>query len=279
MGSQESPERPRTAFRRRSRREHVFVATVRELVADLLAHGVPANQIAWRLRVAPPTVAHHIRALRRQTEPKEHDRDDSPPITVDRVRTRELVAQLLAGGLSRAEIARRLGVTKPTVSYHARRLHEPVEESCARRYDWEAIQRHYDEGHSVRECQKRFGFSKSAWHGAVRRGVVVARPAGMPLTELLVSNRPRGRFNIKARLVAAGIKDGRCEVCGLVEWRGKPLSMSLHHVNGDRHDNRLENLRLLCPNCHSQTDTFAGRNRPSETGFTPTGTGSCVARD
>lgn len=55
--------------------------------------------------------------------------------------------------------------------------------------------------------------------------------------------------------------NARCEKCGLDEWRGSPLSLALHHVNGDRHDNRLANLQLLCPNCHSQTDNFAGRNR------------------
>ena len=48
--------------------------------------------------------------------------------------------------------------------------------------------------------------------------------------------------------------------CGLTSWRGKPLALALHHINGDRLDNRLENLALLCPNCHSQTDNFSGRN-------------------
>lgn len=51
------------------------------------------------------------------------------------------------------------------------------------------------------------------------------------------------------------------ETCGLEEWLGRPLSMALHHVNGEDADNRLENLQMLCPNCHSQTENFAGRNR------------------
>lgn len=66
---------------------------------------------------------------------------------------------------------------------------------------------------------------------------------------------------MKERLLRSGVKTGACEVCGLREWHGRPLSLALHHVNGDGLDNRLENLQLLCPNCHSQTVNFAGRNR------------------
>ena len=60
-------------------------------------------------------------------------------------------------------------------------------------------------------------------------------------------------------MIRAGLKENRCENCGITEWLGKPLSMELHHVNGDGRDNRLENLQLLCGNCHAQTDNWGGR--------------------
>ena len=52
-----------------------------------------------------------------------------------------------------------------------------------------------------------------------------------------------------------------CGICGLgPEWNGMVLVLQIDHINGDSTDSRLENLRFLCPNCHSQTETFAGRN-------------------
>jgi hypothetical protein len=171
-----------------------------------------------------------------------------------------MVAQLLAEGCSQNEVARRLAISKSTVAYHARRLGRPVDERCNRRYDWAEVQRYYDAGHSVALCQARFGFSRETWNAARKRGAVTARPIGKPLEQLLVEGKT-SRFNLKRRLLATGLKTNRCEACGLTTRRGEPISMALHHVNGDGRDNRLANLMLMCPNCHSQTDNFSGRNR------------------
>ena len=166
---------------------------------------------------------------------------------------------MLDFGVGTNEIARALGIHASTVSYHKAKLGYSMEDSCAARYDWAAIQHYYDEGHSVLECIEQFGFSRWAWAYAVKRGAITPRPQTMPLDELLTA-APRSRNNIKQRLIAAGIKRNACEECGIGRWRDQALSLCLHHVNGDRHDNRLENLQLLCPNCHSQTPNFGSKN-------------------
>jgi len=239
----------------------VFVREIRDQIAELLDDGLSLNEIARRLGVAGPTVGYHV-ARMRSVETASRAADDPPsppPAARGQVGTRERVAVMLEQGFSRAETARRLGLTKSTVSYHARRLGTVVDARCARRYDWEAIQRYYDLGHSVRDCRAQFGFSMQTWHAAVQRGAIRSRPAALPMEELLVAGTYRSRHNLKLRLLNEGMKSRRCEECGLSDWRERPISLALHHVNGDRHDNRLSNLKLLCPNCHSQTSNFAGR--------------------
>jgi hypothetical protein len=64
---------------------------------------------------------------------------------------------------------------------------------------------------------------------------------------------------LRLKLLEDQVKERRCERCSNAEWLGEPIPVELHHVNGDRFDNRLENLQLLCPNCHALTDNHSGR--------------------
>lgn len=84
----------------------------------------------------------------------------------------------------------------------------------------------------------------------------------IPLEKILIKNSDFQSYKLKKRLFAAGLKPKHCEEC---DWAEKTpdgyLPLELDHINGDRHDNRIENLRILCPNCHSLKSTHRGRNR------------------
>lgn len=66
---------------------------------------------------------------------------------------------------------------------------------------------------------------------------------------------------LRKRLLSAGVFKHVCLMCQNTEWLGQPIPLELEHINGDSNDNRLENLRLLCPNCHAQTPTYRGKNQ------------------
>lgn len=80
------------------------------------------------------------------------------------------------------------------------------------------------------------------------------------LAEVLVRDSSYPRKDVKRRLLAEGLKEPVCELCGQDEiWRGRPMAMILDHINGVRDDHRLENLRFVCPNCAATLDTHCGR--------------------
>jgi hypothetical protein len=99
-------------------------------------------------------------------------------------------------------------------------------------------------------------FSGMAW----RRGSRVPVTPAFPLEKILVVGRFTPTNKLKQRLLETGLKQSRCEICDRTTWNGGSIPLELDHINGRRDDNRLGNLRLLCPNCHAQTPTYRGRN-------------------
>jgi hypothetical protein len=96
------------------------------------------------------------------------------------------------------------------------------------------------------------------WRRGKRDGFATRR---QPLDEILTQHSQyTTTSHLRARLLRSGLLENQCVICGLSEWLGAPLTLHLDHVNGVHDDQRLENLRLLCPNCHSQTETYCGRN-------------------
>lgn len=83
----------------------------------------------------------------------------------------------------------------------------------------------------------------------------------IPLVDILVKNSTYVSTNsLRLRLIKENIFEAKCSKCEYKEWQGLPIPLQLDHINGVRNDNRIENLRLLCPNCHAQTDTYCGKN-------------------
>jgi hypothetical protein len=84
-------------------------------------------------------------------------------------------------------------------------------------------------------------------------------------TKQKIENGTVDHRTVRAHLLKE--RGSKCEECGIFEWLGKPITMEMDHINGDHKDHSLANLKLLCPNCHSQTPTYKSRNRGNGRAF------------
>ena len=205
--------------------------------------------------------------------------------------TDEQLIAAVAASRTLSEVCRRLGIRPgkyDVLRRHIARLgldasHIPFSGEGARQHrrSWslEDLAEAVTASDSVSEVSRRLGYTPN---GGVHRMIVgYIRSSGfdtshftgtrwargrrlpkIPLEKILVRGSTyRGNSKLRKRLIEAGLLAPKCAECGISTWRGEPLPLHLDHINGDHTDNRLENLRILCPNCHAITDTWCGRNR------------------
>ncbi len=197
------------------------------------------------------------------------------------------IREMLVAGKNYGEIRRELGVAVSTIAYHAKNMGLSGKSKYAQRVDWVAVQACYDAGATIRQTMTSFGMHRSTWFGAIADGTLklddtpqrkllyersqktdAVRGRKIPTVDLLCANSSTGGGVIKRRIMQEGLlpyccSNPRCSLHGNfnLTWAGAPIILHLDHINGVSNDHRLENLRWLCPNCHSQTDTYCGRNR------------------
>jgi hypothetical protein len=114
---------------------------------------------------------------------------------------------------------------------------------------------------TVRKKVNELNLDTSHFRGqAILRGATHAYNT-RSLEEVLVHKKLENTWRLKARLLSQGVKKHQCERCGSTEWLGSPIPLELHHKDGDRTNNALHNIELLCPNCHALTDNYRGSKK------------------
>ncbi|WP_156176110.1 HNH endonuclease [Hymenobacter terrenus] len=112
---------------------------------------------------------------------------------------------------------------------------------------------------TVQEKIKAYGVDTSHFTGAAWNKGPQYRAVGKQA--LIEHSTYRFTHSLRKRLLKEKLKEHRCENCGLQEWQAQPIPLELHHLNGLNNDHRLQNLQLLCPNCHAQTNSYRGKNQ------------------
>lgn len=197
----------------------------------------------------------------------------------------EKIKEMLEQGIRWSRIEKDLNVSGSTISYHKNRQGISPNKNT-RRYDWNEIQAFYDDGHTLTETSRKFHISAVSLRDNAKRGNFTladgksserkkltqtarnnSRGWSWTFNESFCENSPIPSSSLKRKLgetnlIPDGCSNRKCALFGIEDptWAGEKITLQLDHVNGIRDDNRLENLRWLCPNCHSQTSTYCGRN-------------------
>jgi hypothetical protein len=130
----------------------------------------------------------------------------------------------------------------------------------------EQLKEAYKETPHIGKLSVKFNLPNiTVWRRLKKLNLLIKTPKNglkIPLQEILEGKHPYYQtFKLNKRLIKEKIFDNKCSVCKIEMWNNKPIRFQLDHINGNSTDHVLKNLRLICPNCHSQTETYCGKNK------------------
>lgn len=175
----------------------------------------------------------------------------------------QLIYLILAD--AKQQIHTRLPKVKMKEKYEEENLRKIIAESTSFRQVAEALGLNKDAGsypYTILKYTKEYGidtshFTGKVWNKNKKFG------SKYPIEDYLSNKKKITSFKLKNKILETKIFKRQCSMCNGTEWLGKPIPIELDHINGNKHDNSLSNLRFLCPNCHAQTPTYKSKNRKS----------------
>ena len=128
-------------------------------------------------------------------------------------------------------------------------------------FEFFGFRRHSNNYVTVKKRIKALKIDTSHFQSSYSYIALYSQQKKKTLKEILIKNSTYNRYHLKIRLLEEGLLEHRCYICGLAkQWNNKPINMVIDHINGIPNDHRLENLRMVCPNCNSQLETHCGKN-------------------
>lgn len=169
------------------------------------------------------------------------------------------IIELLKNNIPYSVISKQLGCAKSTISYYAKQ--NGFQKQIFNNLNWSEIQNDINNGLNQTNLRKKYKTTRATLLKAVKENKISDPRKKKRTLDILLSTKHKSRGILKKELFKQNLLKNECYECKLQPlWNNKPLIMHLDHINGINNDNRLENLRVLCPNCHSQTETYAGKN-------------------
>lgn len=167
---------------------------------------------------------------------------------------------LYSHGFTGVEISKKLNLSAATISYHLSKIRTPEVQKS--KFDWKTISQEYTSTNiSFRELRRKYKISGGALTNAIAKGKLIPKEK-KTLEELLARSKRMSTTSLKKTLFRLNLLENKCSECGLLPvWNDKPLTLQLDHKDGNRKNNVLDNLRILCPHCHTQTSTWGRKAR------------------